>query len=238
MRAFCLLFLLACLMQDADRKAVCTCHGRAAAGRRESRRRSPRANSASAKPKHWRRTSHGAGGPEQNAPPPTEPAISRQAHRSKCHDPPHSPFIGYRAGTLYVEDVPLAQIAARLGTPCFVYSRAALTHAFEAFSQPFGSRAHAACYAAKANSNLAVLDLFARLGSASTSSRAVNWSACSPPEATRARWCSQAWASAPMRSSWRSTRASCASTSNQPANSSASRRSPRAGASPRASACG
>jgi len=80
-------------------------------------------------------------------------------------DPPHSPFIGYRAGTLYVEDVPLAQIAARLGTPCFVYSRAALTHAFEAFSQPFGSRAHLLCYAAKANSNLAVLDLFARLGS-------------------------------------------------------------------------
>jgi diaminopimelate decarboxylase len=80
-------------------------------------------------------------------------------------DPPHSPFIGYRAGTLCVEDVPLTQIAASLGTPCFVYSRAALTHAFESFSRPFGSRAHLLCYAAKANSNLAVLDLFARLGS-------------------------------------------------------------------------
>jgi len=80
-------------------------------------------------------------------------------------DPPHSPFIGYRAGTLCVEEVPLTQIAASLGTPCFVYSRAALTQAFESFSRPFGSRAHLLCYAAKANSNLAILDLFARLGS-------------------------------------------------------------------------
>jgi len=80
-------------------------------------------------------------------------------------DPPHSSFIGYRAGSLCVESVPLALIAARFGTPCYVYSRAQLTHAFGSFSRPFGSRAHLLCYAAKANSNLAILDLFARLGS-------------------------------------------------------------------------
>ena len=80
-------------------------------------------------------------------------------------DLPHFPFIGYRAGILCVEDVPLPQVAETFGTPCFVYSRAALTQAFERFDRPFGRRPHLLCYAAKANSNLAVLDLFARLGS-------------------------------------------------------------------------
>ncbi len=80
-------------------------------------------------------------------------------------DPPHSPFIRYREGTLCVESVPLAQIAESFGTPCYVYSHAQLTAAFDSFTRPFGSRPHLLCYAAKANSNLAILDLFARLGS-------------------------------------------------------------------------
>jgi diaminopimelate decarboxylase len=71
----------------------------------------------------------------------------------------------YRGGALHAEDVPLAQIAERFGTPCFVYSRAQLTAAFRSFDLAFGSRPHLICYAAKANSSLAVLDLFARLGS-------------------------------------------------------------------------
>ena len=70
----------------------------------------------------------------------------------------------YRRGELYVEDVPLAEIAARIGTPCYVYSHAALTEAYEAYAEAFESRDHLVCYAVKANSNLAVLDLFARLG--------------------------------------------------------------------------
>src|SRR5512145_1744061 len=78
---------------------------------------------------------------------------------------PQSPFIGYRAGTLYMEDVPLAQVAQRYGTPCFVYSRAHLTGAFQAFDRPFGAQPHLICYAAKANASLAILNLFARLGS-------------------------------------------------------------------------
>jgi diaminopimelate decarboxylase len=80
-------------------------------------------------------------------------------------DPPQSSFIRYRAGVLHVEDVALPDIAQRFGTPCFVYTRAGLTRAFESFDRPFGARAHLICYAAKANSNLAVLNLFARLGS-------------------------------------------------------------------------
>jgi diaminopimelate decarboxylase len=61
--------------------------------------------------------------------------------------------------------VPLARIAERVGTPCYVYSRAALTAAYREYSAAFAARDHLVCYAVKANSNLAVLDLFARLGS-------------------------------------------------------------------------
>ena len=70
-----------------------------------------------------------------------------------------------RNGTLYVEGVPLTDVAARHGTPCFVYSRAALEAAYREFDGAFAGVPHLTCYAMKANSNLAVLDVFARLGS-------------------------------------------------------------------------
>ena len=59
----------------------------------------------------------------------------------------------------------LSRVAKKFGTPSFVYSRAALTAAFRAYDNAFGDRPHLICYAAKANSNLAILDLLARLGS-------------------------------------------------------------------------
>jgi diaminopimelate decarboxylase len=68
-------------------------------------------------------------------------------------------------GTLYAESVALTAVAARFGTPCFVYSRAALEAAYRAFDAALAERNHLVCYAMKANSNLAVLDVFARLGS-------------------------------------------------------------------------
>jgi diaminopimelate decarboxylase len=70
-----------------------------------------------------------------------------------------------RDGELFAEEVALSQIAAQFGTPCFVYSRAQLERAFQAYDRAFGTRAHLVCYAMKANSNLAILDVFARLGS-------------------------------------------------------------------------
>lgn len=70
-----------------------------------------------------------------------------------------------RNGELFAEDVALSQIAAQFGTPCFVYSRAMLERAYRSYDQAFGSRAHLICYAMKANSNLAILNVFARLGS-------------------------------------------------------------------------
>jgi diaminopimelate decarboxylase len=75
-----------------------------------------------------------------------------------------SPY-DYRGGELFIEDVPLGRIAAEVGTPTYVYSRAALTDAFQSFDRAFEGRDHLVCYAVKANSNLAILDLFARLGS-------------------------------------------------------------------------
>lgn len=70
-----------------------------------------------------------------------------------------------RKGELYAEDVPLAEIAARFGTPCYVYSRATLERHYRAFDEALASVPHQVCYAVKANSNLAVLGVLARMGS-------------------------------------------------------------------------
>jgi diaminopimelate decarboxylase len=71
----------------------------------------------------------------------------------------------YRGGVLAAEGVSLADIAGRYGTPCFVYSRAALEGAFRQFDAAFSDAPHLVCYAVKANPNLALLNLLARLGS-------------------------------------------------------------------------
>jgi diaminopimelate decarboxylase len=75
-----------------------------------------------------------------------------------------SDYFHYQNDALYVEQVPLADIAAQFGTPCYVYSRAALTDSLRQFTDALQGREHLICYAVKANSNLAILNLFARLG--------------------------------------------------------------------------
>ncbi len=70
----------------------------------------------------------------------------------------------YRDQTLYLEDVPLADIARREGTPSYVYSRAAILDRFQAYEKSFGDVPHKICYAVKANSNLAILKLLAEAG--------------------------------------------------------------------------
>ena len=67
-------------------------------------------------------------------------------------------------GQLHVESVALSAIAARFGTPCYVYSRAALEAALDEFRQPLAGVDALVCYAVKANANLAILDVFARCG--------------------------------------------------------------------------
>ncbi|ATJ81131.1 diaminopimelate decarboxylase [Halomonas beimenensis] len=70
----------------------------------------------------------------------------------------------YRDGVLHAEDVPLPRLAEEFGTPCYVYSKATLARHFRAYTEALGSHPHLICYAVKANSNLAVLNLLARLG--------------------------------------------------------------------------
>jgi diaminopimelate decarboxylase len=74
------------------------------------------------------------------------------------------PCFHYRAGVLHAEDVSLASLAERFGTPLYVYSRAALALAWESYRSAAGDRPVLVCYGMKANSNLAVLKEFARLG--------------------------------------------------------------------------
>ena len=74
------------------------------------------------------------------------------------------PTLNAREGALWLEDLPLADIAARFGTPTYVYSKAALEAAFGAWQQALAGRRALVCYAVKANSNLGILSVFARLG--------------------------------------------------------------------------
>jgi len=70
----------------------------------------------------------------------------------------------YKNGELHAEDVPLSAIAAKYGTPTYVYSRATLSRHYLAFDEALAGLDHRICYAVKANSNLAVLQVLARLG--------------------------------------------------------------------------
>jgi diaminopimelate decarboxylase len=74
-------------------------------------------------------------------------------------------YFNYRNDELYAEDVPVEQLVKQYGTPCYVYSRATLERHWRAFDSAFGEQPHLICYAVKANSNIALLNLLARLGS-------------------------------------------------------------------------
>ena len=73
------------------------------------------------------------------------------------------PF-SYRDGELFAEELPVAQLAERFGTPLYLYSRDALETHYHAFDDAFGEHPHRVCYAVKANSNLAVLQVLAQAG--------------------------------------------------------------------------
>ncbi|NWN92816.1 diaminopimelate decarboxylase [Marinobacter adhaerens] len=73
-------------------------------------------------------------------------------------------YFNYRGGELFAEEVPTSTIAERFGTPAYVYSRAALEQHYREYSEALAERDHLICYAVKANSNLAVLDVLARMG--------------------------------------------------------------------------
>ncbi len=70
----------------------------------------------------------------------------------------------YVNGELYCEDVPLSKIASEVGTPCYVYSHATITHHFRVFDGAFDSVDHLTCFAVKANSNIGILHILGSLG--------------------------------------------------------------------------
>ena len=74
-------------------------------------------------------------------------------------------YFNYRNGELFAEDVAVSDIIYKYGSPCYIYSRATLERHWKAFDQAFGEQTHLICYAVKANSNIAILNLLARLGS-------------------------------------------------------------------------
>lgn len=77
---------------------------------------------------------------------------------------PDSDGFDYRDGQLHAEQVSLATLAERFGTPLYVYSRRAIERAYDRYAGALRGRSSLVCYAMKANSNLAVLDLLARRG--------------------------------------------------------------------------
>ena len=74
-------------------------------------------------------------------------------------------YFNFKENQLFAEDVAVADIAAAVGSPCYIYSRATLERHWHAFNDSFADYPHLICYAVKANSNLAVLNVMARLGS-------------------------------------------------------------------------
>ena len=77
---------------------------------------------------------------------------------------PGHPFVAYHDQQLQVEGVPVASLAQEHGTPLFVYSKASMLSALAAYQRGFAGRKALICYAMKANSSLAILQVFAQAG--------------------------------------------------------------------------
>ncbi len=105
---------------------------------------------------------------DQNAPK-TVPSVTTQTEQGLYIDAQaltaHLPALHYAQDTLHIEQVKVAALAERYGTPCYVYSKQAILAAYHAYSDSFASLNHQICYAVKANSNLAVLGILAQAGS-------------------------------------------------------------------------
>ena len=74
-------------------------------------------------------------------------------------------FFQYKNEQLYVEDLPVKQLAEEFGTPLYIYSRATLERHWHAFDSALGEHPHLICYAVKANSNIGILNVMAKVGS-------------------------------------------------------------------------
>jgi len=90
----------------------------------------------------------------------------KRSSRTSVVDPAsYTPGFSYRGSQLYCEGVSVAAVATKYGTPAYVYSRASIEQAYRRMDSAFGALPHTICYAAKANSTLGILRVFATLGS-------------------------------------------------------------------------
>jgi diaminopimelate decarboxylase len=120
-------------------------------------------------------------------------------------------------GQLHCEGVALEALAQRFGTPCYVYSGAALDAAYRAYDDALAGHAHQVCYAVKANPSLAILNRFARLGAGFDIVSGGELARVLAAGGDPARWCFPAWARAKRKCTQRLKPASTASTSNRKA---------------------
>lgn len=88
-----------------------------------------------------------------------------RAAGAECDPTRYTPNFTFREGELFCEDVAVSSIAAHAGTPVYVYSRASIENAYRRMRAAFADVPHTICYSVKANSNLSILRVFARLGS-------------------------------------------------------------------------
>ncbi|MFM8920992.1 MAG: diaminopimelate decarboxylase family protein, partial [Limnohabitans sp.] len=77
---------------------------------------------------------------------------------------PGQPHIAYQGASLHMEGVAMTDVVAQFGTPVFAYSKASMLSALAAYQRGFAGRKAQICYAMKANSNLAILQVFAQAG--------------------------------------------------------------------------
>ena len=77
---------------------------------------------------------------------------------------PNDREFAWKDGTLWCENVPLKDLAARFGTPLYVYSKQAIVNAFQSYQKPLEPYKHLMCFAVKANSNLSIIRLLGKLG--------------------------------------------------------------------------
>lgn len=96
--------------------------------------------------------------------PQANPAARSAEGSAVTHFLPGQPHFQFRGGHLFAEQVPLTDLARRFGTPLFVYSKAAMLAALDAYKRGFAGRKARICYAMKANSSLGILQVFARAG--------------------------------------------------------------------------
>lgn len=91
--------------------------------------------------------------------------VSRATHTAVVDPVAYTNGFSYRGSQLYCEGVSVAAAAGKFGTPAYLYSRASIEHAYRRMDSAFGSLPHTICYAAKANSTLGILRVFAAMGS-------------------------------------------------------------------------